>query len=1265
MEPSKDWTHETEIAALDEVASAVDDSPDRVRPRDSTLHQTSEETHYEQPETPRPHSGSSHWDPSPGFAHIDGDVNGPGYNDTLVDIVCVPCPGADPVETWARDPLPEGYFGRPGEDLPPTTVKQLAGASILSPTINRHLPKAAHLWVRQGIRKEVSEARVLLYRHRELVEGVTLEDLADDLIKQVWSVRYGNQRSRPLFFVAHSVGGLVVELALLRATKNPHYKPFMYNCHGATFFATPHRGSSYLSMNNLKDSIQRLLRLQRPLPHSISDELRLGHKPLLRMHEDFATIASELRIWTFYETIDSQLSGSGSKNHGTAKEVRFGAPIVSIKSSLVGVRQERVFALDSEHANCASFGQGNTEIMGSYLTELAAAVKKATDLSSEYIHTPLSLKKHVKVEIIGFYDDPDAQVESDVRLYFTKLHLEEFLEKGPERCLEERLRRTTLRPRSDPVPQSQSQEDSQQSSSGLGILPGLQELGNRLFRSPSNAGSPPRTSDSESQGSPPIVVTRPPMAGGSNSLPVDSMRRMGSLTVPPLSPPGFNRPSSRSSNAESTRSDPTELELSPKTPDPGSGLGPAAEICVEKSHSEPLPRRQDRQSRVSAMEDLTAAAGFSRPDPLARKFMWIHTPYTNPSWVKDVFRVLANPHDPSFAKVFNKDNWTAKHVVGRHSQSQASFVKPTCSYIPAGSAPSPHPSPNLSGRVSPAAGPSSSYLYLYMPYLHFDTYIDVLQRRKFILRRMQHGRARPVPREIAGLESPELRMIWEYIGYDPPLNYRRTLDQFAYPSLRDTWARDDDQMLYKLTKDRASGGANRELMTLTRRQTLGSTGSPFDRLSPSSTGLLEEESDSDDETEDLEEVIKDGKVLMVDQLWLWAIDKKTLTTFFSKRESKAKEGPLFGQADLRNSVYNELNGDLTGRCENALDLAAFVVLHAVTVLLDRASHPDLEIFRIFEEAISMLTERMTSSLKRFRMQTFKDAGVDSDSESNRPESIKKRHKRELQEAERENRENTSALMELRDLEDELKSLERLFEAQDAAVKNMKSIFESEELKMQTRNGRMYLEEALGKLDEYRSQTVEMLKRVDTTRNDYEKLLEMVQRQAQVDEVRWSRLQTELASSQNLSVMIFTTFTVIFLPLSFFTGLFGMNTTDWDSDKGTLPSLRDIGAISLPVSIFLIVAALVGAFSSRVQEVVRGGYKGGKKVIVFAWSGVKKVVPEQRRERRRQRIDNREREERKTRMRDRGYDFWASVRRERGSEYRIPEVNRNKTSTHPT
>lgn len=35
-------------------------------------------------------------------------------------------------------------------------------------------------------------------------------------------------------------------------------------------------------------------------------------------------------------------------------------------------------------------------------------------------------------------------------------------------------------------------------------------------------------------------------------------------------------------------------------------------------------------------------------------------------------------------------------------------------------------------------------------------------------------------------------------------------------------------------------------------------------------------------------------------------------------------------------------------------MAALIALHAVTVLLDRTSHPDLEVFRIFEEAISIL-----------------------------------------------------------------------------------------------------------------------------------------------------------------------------------------------------------------------------------------------------------------------------------------------------------------------
>lgn len=181
-----------------------------------------------------------HHDAEPGFAYIDGEVGGTGYNETKVDIVAVPCPGADPLQPWiGSEPFPDGYFS-PDVDVTVLAshpaVKELAVDAILSPGINRNLPRAAHVWVRQGVRKASSTARVLLYRHRKLAEGVTLEELAEDLMREVARVREGLHSSRPLFFLGHSVGGLVVKILLLKASRSPQFRHLMYNCHGVAFF---------------------------------------------------------------------------------------------------------------------------------------------------------------------------------------------------------------------------------------------------------------------------------------------------------------------------------------------------------------------------------------------------------------------------------------------------------------------------------------------------------------------------------------------------------------------------------------------------------------------------------------------------------------------------------------------------------------------------------------------------------------------------------------------------------------------------------------------------------------------------------------------------------------------------------------------------------------------------------------------------------------------------------------------------------------------
>lgn len=79
---------------------------------------------------------------------------------------------------------------------------------------------------------------------------------------------------------------------------------------------------------------------------------------------------------------------------------------------------------------------------------------------------------------------------------------------------------------------------------------------------------------------------------------------------------------------------------------------------------------------------------------------------------------------------------------------------------------------------------------------------------------------------------------------------------------------------------------------------------------------------------------------MVDQLWLWIVDSATTVTFFPRKEPLPTDGRLYQQADLRNSIFNEVNADLTAKCENSFDLAALMTLHAVTVLFERSSHPE-------------------------------------------------------------------------------------------------------------------------------------------------------------------------------------------------------------------------------------------------------------------------------------------------------------------------------------
>lgn len=100
---------------------------------------------------------------------------------------------------------------------------------------------------------------------------------------------------------------------------------------------------------------------------------------------------------------------------------------------------------------------------------------------------------------------------------------------------------------------------------------------------------------------------------------------------------------------------------------------------------------------------------------------------------------------------------------------------------------------------------------------------------------------------------------------------------------------------------------------------------------------------------------------------------------------------------------------------------------------------------------------------------------------------------------------------------------------------------------------------------------------------------MKQKQANIVEAHLAREQTEVAADQSRSVMIFTIFTIIFLPLSFMASVFGMNISQWSGIVTNVDEYKAfvyMGCISLAV----IVVALLVAFNKYTRRILQKLWK---------------------------------------------------------------------------
>jgi len=113
----------------------------------------------------------------------------------------------------------------------------------------------------------------------------------------------------------------------------------------------------------------------------------------------------------------------------------------------------------------------------------------------------------------------------------------------------------------------------------------------------------------------------------------------------------------------------------------------------------------------------------------------------------------------------------------------------------------------------------------------------------------------------------------------------------------------------------------------------------------------------------------------------------------------------------------------------------------------------------------------------------------------------------------------------------------------------------------------------------------MLKSAEAAKKAYKELLDMKQKQASIIEAQQARRQTKVAANQSRTVVIFTLVTIIFLPLSFFASVFGINAREWSGTE-TNPSLREIFTYMTVVSLIVILVALLAAFGRLAQRLAQ-------------------------------------------------------------------------------
>ncbi|KAK1764260.1 YVTN repeat-like/Quino protein amine dehydrogenase [Phialemonium atrogriseum] len=215
-------------------------------------------------------------------------------------------------DTADKDPLGLKVIHRPSKDrtVDIVFVHGLGGSSRRTWSKDHNLD---FFWPLKFLPFEpgISEARISTFGYNSNFRSgsrrnkMSLLDFAKNLL---FDLKYAQDDSmgqledlgmgeRPIVFVVHSMGGLIVKEAYMQGQNDPKYEAIIKSVSAIVFLSTPHRGT------NLAETLNRILQVSFVSnPMQYIAELAAGSQTLQKLNEQFRHIAPKLEIVSFYET---------------------------------------------------------------------------------------------------------------------------------------------------------------------------------------------------------------------------------------------------------------------------------------------------------------------------------------------------------------------------------------------------------------------------------------------------------------------------------------------------------------------------------------------------------------------------------------------------------------------------------------------------------------------------------------------------------------------------------------------------------------------------------------------------------------------------------------------------------------------------------------------------------------------------------------------------------------------------------------------------